>query len=197
MKRAELLSFFVTCLSVTGTDSNLPRKSIFSKKLIANRPKMIARRDVYRKDGIRPLLLEPTKAVGITGEPTERKFGTVQEKNKPSGEGESPCKHRANVHLRRLQGRMPLTPMPPSGGRLRGHEPQKATKQQPRAGPVVYPWQIILAPRFAIQSPVGAFFFSSLYQSVPKEKTDTSDLWALMENFQKGLVITSMLMYND
>ena len=68
---------------------------------------------------------EPTKAVGMTGELTKGKFKSCAEKNKPFGEGESPCKHRANVHLRRLQGRKPLTPMPPSGGRLRGHDPQK------------------------------------------------------------------------
>ena len=86
---------------------------------------MIARRDVYRKGGIRPLLLEPTKAVGVTVELTKGKFKGCAEKNKPSGEGESSCKHRANVHLRRSQGRKPLTPMPPSGGSLRGHRPQK------------------------------------------------------------------------
>ena len=51
---------------------------------------------------------EPTKAVGMMGILVERKMGAVQEKNKPSGEGESPCKHRANVHLRRSQGRKPL-----------------------------------------------------------------------------------------
>ena len=130
---------------------------------------MIARRDVYRKGRIRPLLWVPTKAVGITGEVLEGKFGGCAEKNKPSGEGESSCKHRANVHLRRSQGQMPLTPMPSSGGRLRGHRPQKATKQLSRADRIVYPWQVILAPRFAIESPVGAFFFSSLYQSVPQK----------------------------
>ena len=71
---------------------------------------------------------EPTKAVGMMGILVERKMGAVQEKNKPSGEGESPCKHRANVHLRRSQGQKPLTPMPPSGGKLRGHKPQKGNE---------------------------------------------------------------------
>ena len=64
----------MTCLPSKGADSNLPRKSIFSKKLIVNCPEMIARRDVCRKDRIRPLLLVPAKAVGTTGELTEGKF---------------------------------------------------------------------------------------------------------------------------
>ena len=51
------------------------------EKRIVNCPKMIARRDVYRKGGIRPLLLEPTKAVGVTVELTKGKFkGCAREK---------------------------------------------------------------------------------------------------------------------
>ena len=134
-KWAELLSFSVNCSPTKETDSNLPRKSIFPEKLIANCHKMIAARSVSRKHKSPPLLRESTKAVGTTGELRERKFEAVQGKIKPSGEGESPCKHRANVHLRRSQGRKPLTPMPPSGGRLRGHGPQK--------GNVVDTWRSI------------------------------------------------------
>ena len=80
-KRAESLSFSVKCSPTKETDSNLPRKSIFPEKLIANRPKMIAARSVSRKRRSRPLLREPTKAVGITGELMGRKFETVQGEN--------------------------------------------------------------------------------------------------------------------
>ena len=38
------------------------------------------------------------------------------------------CKHRKNVHFCRLQGQKPLTPMPPAGGSLRGHGPQKGKR---------------------------------------------------------------------
>ena len=37
-------------------------------------------------------------------------------------------KHRKNVHFCYLQGRKPLTPMPPAGGSLRGHRPQKGAQ---------------------------------------------------------------------
>lgn len=47
----------------------------------------------------------------------------VPEKGEKLGKGV--CKHRKNVHFCRLQGRKPLTPMPPAGGSLRGHGSQK------------------------------------------------------------------------
>ena len=47
---------------------------------------------------------------------------------KDSQQGKGTCKHRKNVHFCHLQGRKPLTPMPPAGGSLRGHRPQKGAK---------------------------------------------------------------------
>ena len=50
----------------------------------------------------------------------------AQKKESPQGKGT--CKHRKNVHFCYLQGRKPLTPMPPAGGSLRGHRPQKGAQ---------------------------------------------------------------------
>ena len=47
---------------------------------------------------------------------------------KDSQQGKGTCKHRKNVHFCHLQGRKPLPPMPPAGGSLRGHRPQKGTQ---------------------------------------------------------------------
>ena len=47
---------------------------------------------------------------------------------KESPQGKGTCTHRKNVHFCHLQGRKPLTPMPPAGGSLRGHRPQKGAQ---------------------------------------------------------------------
>ena len=47
---------------------------------------------------------------------------------KDSQQGKGTCKHRKNVHFCRLQG-IPLTPMPPAGGRL----PRRCRKKQCRS----------------------------------------------------------------
>ena len=161
----------MTCLPSKGVDSNLPRKSIFSKKLIVNCPKMIARRDVYRKGGIRPLLLEPTKAVGMTGELAEGKYRDC------AGEKQALWRRRKSVQASRKCTFAPLAgakaPDPYAAFRRELARPQAAERKngrqvQNRRGRWWRPPPRIVRHR----KPCAGFLFSSLYPNRLKRKSE-------------------------
>ena len=81
-------------------------------------------RRLFRHTGLRRPVIIPL-FWSLLKEPTfcPPKAGAVRQSS-----GHCFCKHRKNVHFCRLQG-MPLTPMPPAGGRL----PRRCRKKQCRS----------------------------------------------------------------
>ena len=155
VKRAELIFCSVNCSPSKETDVNLPQKSIFPEKLIANCPKMIAMRRMCRKYGSRPLLRELTKAVGMTGDLTEEKFEGY------AGEKQALWRRRKSVQASRkctfapLAGAKAPDPYAAFGRELARPQAVRAQTEKglPRADHAVSPWQIYY-PAVRPESPV-------------------------------------------
>ena len=188
VKRAELIFCSVSCSPSKETNINLPRKSIFFKKLIANRPKMIARRDVYRKDRIRPLLLEPTKAVGMTGELTKGKFKGCARGN------QTLWKRRKSVQASRKCTFAPLAganaPDPYAAFGREVARPQAAEKK--------CCYYLAVPSRVCLQKPHMGFFFLKFTGELSSKKKWTQGVYGRFspKNSQKKLAIYSMPIYN-